>query len=67
MRGISAALGRLGAAAMRGVPVLLRNAVGLASVGLIGYGSWLIYEPAGFIVGGLMLLTGVLLLSWKTT
>ncbi len=28
----------------------------LAGVGLIAYGSWLIYRPAALIVGGLVLL-----------
>lgn len=30
----------------------------LAGVGLVSYGAWLVYEPAGFIVGGLISLAG---------
>ena len=33
----------------------LVDIAGLTGFCLTGYGSWLIYEPAGFIVGGLML------------
>jgi hypothetical protein len=34
----------------------LIDITGLAGVGLVGYGSWLIYQPAAFIVtGGLLL------------
>lgn len=29
---------------------------GLAGGGLLSYGAWSIYEPAGFIVGGVLLL-----------
>tara|TARA_Y100001001_G_scaffold163842_1_gene194061 strand:+ start:3913 stop:4104 length:192 start_codon:yes stop_codon:yes gene_type:complete len=32
------------------------DAVGLAGAGLLSYGAWLVYQPAGFIVlGGLLL------------
>ena len=34
------------------VPGLLRDLAGLSGVGLVAYGAWLIYPPAGFIVGG---------------
>lgn len=30
----------------------------LAGAGCVSYGAWLIYPPAGFIVGGLLLLVG---------
>ena len=29
-----------------------RDFVGLVGVGLIGYGAWLVFPPAGFIVPG---------------
>lgn len=29
---------------------------GLAGVGILAYGAWLAWEPAGFIVGGMLLL-----------
>lgn len=63
MQGIGAALARLGAALGRAAPVVLTEMAGHAAVGLIGYGAWLIYEPAGFIAGGVLLLAGVLLFS----
>ncbi len=30
----------------------IRDLLGLVGVGAMSYGAWLIYEPAGFIVGG---------------
>lgn len=31
---------------------IARDAAGLVGVGLVSYGAWLIYEPAGLIVLG---------------
>jgi hypothetical protein len=39
----------------------LADALLIAGVGLVSYGAWLVYEPAGFIVGGLMGLAGGIL------
>lgn len=36
-------------------PVLGRDAAGVAGIGLIAYGAWLVYPPAGFIAGGVEL------------
>ena len=36
--------------------VLVRDAIGLAGAGLVAHGAWLVYEPAGFIVAGLLLI-----------
>lgn len=30
----------------------------MAGAGCVSYGAWLIYPPAGFIVGGLLMLVG---------
>ncbi len=51
---------RVVAVAMSG---LMRDVAGLCGVGLVSYGAWLIYPPAGFIVGGGMLIVGALLLA----
>lgn len=48
---------------MKTALVYLRDAVGLAAVASISYGAWLVYEPAGFIVAGLIVLLGVIALS----
>lgn len=45
------------------VPSALRDLAGLAGVGLIAYGAWLVYPPAGFITGGVLLIAGALLLA----
>jgi hypothetical protein len=42
----------------KGLPTFARDAAGLAGCGLVSYGAWLIYDPAGFIVGGLVLVVG---------
>lgn len=41
---------------MGSLTILLRDLTGLAGIGLITYGSWLIFHPAGFIVGGVLAL-----------
>lgn len=45
------------------VPGLVRDLAGLGGVGLVSYGAWLIYPPAGYIVGGSLLIVGALLLA----
>jgi hypothetical protein len=42
---------------------LARDIFGLGAVASISYGAWLIYQPAGFIVGGLFVLAGVALVG----
>lgn len=39
---------------------MIRDAFGLGAVASISYGAWLVYEPAGFIVGGVLILVGVI-------
>ena len=43
------------------VPGVVRDLAGLSGVGLVSYGAWLIYPPAGFIAGGSLLIVGALL------
>lgn len=45
------------------VPGLVRDLAGLCGVGLVAYGAWLIYPPAGFITGGFLLIVGALLIA----
>ena len=45
------------------VPGLARDLAGLCGVGLVSYGAWLIYTPAGFITAGILLIVGALLIS----
>ena len=51
---LAASLGKRG-------PTLARDLVGLTGAGSVSFGAWMIYPPAGFIVGGLMLMTGAFL------
>lgn len=39
---------------------VIRDIAGVGAVASISYGAWLIYQPAGFIVGGALVLTGVI-------
>lgn len=43
-------------AVTRRVPHLLIDLCGFAGAGSIAYGAWLIYVPAGFLVGGTLML-----------
>ena len=45
------------------VPGLVRDLAGLCGVGLVAYGAWMIYPPAGFITAGLLLIVGTLLIA----
>jgi len=45
------------------VPGLDRDLVGLCGVGLVSYGAWMIYPPAGLITAGMLLIVGTLLIA----
>jgi hypothetical protein len=40
------------------LPILLRDFVGLIGCAAMTYGAWQIYEPAGWMLGGMLLLVG---------
>jgi hypothetical protein len=48
-------------AVLRALPSALCDLAGVAGVGSIAYGAWLIYEPAGFLCAGALLITGAML------
>ena len=48
---------------MKVLNTLLRDLAGLVGVGLISYGSWQIYHPAGLIAGGTLLFFAALLMA----
>lgn len=48
-------------AARRSLGAFTETGVLLAGAALIAYGAWLVYRPAGFIAGGMMLIAGVIL------
>ncbi|QOG20446.1 hypothetical protein [Bradyrhizobium sp. SEMIA] len=52
----SANLRKALAAALRRVPHVMNDIAGFAGAGLIAYGAWLIFVPAGFLVGGTLLM-----------
>jgi hypothetical protein len=41
---------------MRRVPHVVVDGMGFAGAGAIAYGAWLVYVPAGFLVGGVLLM-----------
>lgn len=43
------------------VPVVTRDLAGLGGAALVAYGAWLIYVPAGFIIGGVLLILAAVL------
>ncbi len=47
----------------RAIGTLLRDAIGLAGMGSVSYGAWLVYPPAGFITGGVLMLSAACLLA----
>jgi hypothetical protein len=59
MKPLAAALRTIAGA----VPGLVRDLAGLCGVGLVSYGAWIIYPPAGFITAGLLLIVGTLLIA----
>lgn len=50
----------IGRLVSRIVPVV-RDILALAGAALVAYGAWLIYAPAGFIAGGVLLLAATIL------
>lgn len=53
--------GRAFAFGRAALPALLRDGAGLAGACLIARGAAMIYEPAGYIAGGALLLLGAFL------
>lgn len=49
------------AAIVVAAPGIIRHLAALAGAGGIAYGAWLWSEPAGYVVGGALLLCGALL------
>ncbi len=50
-------------AGIRRLPHVLCDLLGFAGAGLVSYGSWLIYAPSGFLVGGILLMVFALLIG----
>ena len=48
---------------MKNISATLRDGAGLVGAGLVAYGCWRIYAPAGFIVAGVLLIAGSILLA----
>lgn len=49
------------------LPSLTADAAGLSGAAAVIWGAWRIYEPAGFIVGGVLLMAGTWLYSRQPT
>jgi len=54
LAGLRRAFARIGGAVVRRVPHVIADGLGFAGAGAIAYGAWLIYVPAGFLVGGML-------------
>ena len=46
---------------------LAQNLLAILGAGFVAYGAWLIYAPAGFIVGGLFMLSVGVIGSLRTS
>ena len=66
-RAIAKSCGALVTAFCKKLPDLLRDVAGLIAVASISYGAWLVYEPAGYIVAGVLILVGVIMNSFGKT
>lgn len=44
----------------------IKDGIGLIGVALVSYGAWLVLPAAGFIVGGLFIIVGVVINSRST-
>jgi hypothetical protein len=54
LAGLRRSLARVGGAIASRVPHVIADGLGFAGAGAIAYGAWLIYVPAGFLVGGML-------------
>lgn len=63
LRSIVAATARLVLAV---IPIIVRDAAGLAGAALIVYGILLVYQPAAYIIGGGMLLSAAWLYARRS-
>lgn len=45
---------------------MLRDLIGIAGICLAGYGTWLIYQPAGFIVAGAAMFGMSIVGTWRS-
>lgn len=61
-RGLSAA-GSGARRLVKAAPGVLCDLIGFAGVSSISYGAWRVYEPAGFIVAGLLLMAFAMLVG----
>ncbi|WP_319798315.1 hypothetical protein [Nitrobacter sp.] len=51
----------LAGGAAKVLPEITRDIFGLAGAASVSYGAWMIYPPAGFIVGGALMMLGSVL------
>ena len=42
-------------------PAVIRDLSAIAGAGLVAYGAWLAYPPAGYIIAGAIMLTAAIL------
>lgn len=62
---VSAGLSRATSAAFRRAPHVVFDMLGFAGAVAIAYGAWLIYVPAGFLVGGALAMALSILIGRK--
>jgi hypothetical protein len=63
MKNISSALFAAARRTSALAPALAIDLAGIGGISSIAYGAWLIYPPAGYIVGGCIVVTIVILMA----
>ena len=63
MKGGGRSIAFVAGSIMREFLALLPDFAGLAGAVLVSRGAWMVYHPAGFIVGGMLLLAGSIFAS----
>jgi hypothetical protein len=65
LAGLRRATARTGRAIASRTPHVIADGLGFAGAGAIAYGAWLIYVPAGFLVGGALAMALSVLIGRK--
>lgn len=65
LRRVLLGLGEVVRLVARALPILVCDLAGFAGMAAIAYGAWLIYRPAGFLVGGVLLIAAAMLFGQR--
>jgi hypothetical protein len=46
---------------MKALAVIARDLIGIGGAASVAYGAWMVYAPAGFIIGGILALLAAMI------